>query len=73
MFSKGFVSALKLWAGADAIDPPLDFPPPEFGGPILTFGSWSEISQMCGDTRVWAGLHFEVCDGHRALLRHKKC
>ena len=58
--AQGFVSALKYWAGADPFDPPIEFPPPEFGGPILTFTSWSEVSQMCGDSRVWAGLHFEV-------------
>eukprot|EP00752_Nemacystus_decipiens_P007406 g6624.t1 len=56
---EAFASALKVWAGADEIDPPLEFPPPEFGGPVLTFTSWSEMSQMCGDSRVWAGLHFE--------------
>ncbi|CAB1104024.1 CPO-like [Ectocarpus sp. CCAP 1310/34] len=56
---EGFASALRLWAGNDIIDPPIGFPPPEFGGPILEFSSWTEISQMCGDSRVWAGLHFE--------------
>ncbi|CAM9150528.1 unnamed protein product [Ectocarpus sp. 8 AP-2014] len=56
---EGFASALRLWAGNDTIDPPIGFPPPEFGGPILEFSSWTEVSQMCGDSRVWAGLHFE--------------
>eukprot|EP00752_Nemacystus_decipiens_P012197 g10813.t1 len=56
---EAFASALQVWAGTDTIDPPLEFPPPEFGGPVLTFTSWSEMSQMCGNTRVWAGLHFE--------------
>eukprot|EP00903_Cladosiphon_okamuranus_P012376 g11599.t1 len=56
---EAFVSALKLWAESDTIDPPLEFPPPEFGVPILSFSSWSEVSQTCGDSRVWGGMHFE--------------
>lgn len=46
--------------GEDEINPPIQFPPPEFGGPVVTFSSWSEVSGMCGDSRVWGGLHFEV-------------
>lgn len=46
-----------MWAGTDTIDPPLEQPEED---PLLTFASWSEISEMCGDSRVWAGLHFEV-------------
>ncbi|CAM9691475.1 unnamed protein product [Sphacelaria rigidula] len=55
--------------GSDEISPPLDFPI----GPdnVLTFGSWSEISQACSDSRLWGGLHFpeavlagaELCGG----------
>eukprot|EP00903_Cladosiphon_okamuranus_P012371 g11596.t1 len=56
---EAFVSALRVWAETDTIEPPLEFPPPEFGGPLLSFTSWAEVSQLCGDTRVWAGLHFE--------------
>eukprot|EP00752_Nemacystus_decipiens_P014976 g13334.t1 len=51
-----FASALRVWAGTDTIDPPLEQPEDD---PLLTFSSWSEISEMCGDSRVWAGLHFE--------------
>ncbi|CAM9889716.1 unnamed protein product, partial [Ectocarpus sp. 6 AP-2014] len=55
---EGFASALRLWAGT--IRSILQSGSlPEFGGPILEFSSWTEVSQMCGDTRVWAGLHFE--------------
>lgn len=46
--------------GEDEIDPPIQFPPPEFGGPVVTFSRWSELSGMCGGSRVWGGMHFEV-------------
>lgn len=55
-----YANTLEVWAGTDTIDPPLQFPPPEFGGPVLEFSAWSEVSKMCGDSRVWGGLHFEV-------------
>jgi len=70
---KAFASALKYWAPeGDEIDPPVGFPPVPPGGledPILTFKSWSEVSQMCGDSRVWAGLHFEVSNSVYAILK----
>ncbi|CAM9270140.1 unnamed protein product [Ectocarpus sp. 6 AP-2014] len=53
---EAFASALRVWAGTDTIDPPLGQPEED---PLVTFASWSEISEMCGDSRVWAGLHFE--------------
>ncbi len=56
------MSALQNWAReGDTIEPPISFPP-GVDPPILTFSSWSEVSQMCGDSRVWAGLHFEASD-----------
>jgi len=57
---QAFANALRHWAEEDTIAPPLLLPPTELGGPFLEFSSWSEVSEMCGDSRVWAGLHFEV-------------
>eukprot|EP00752_Nemacystus_decipiens_P017791 g15951.t1 len=70
---EAFVGAMKLWTGTDDLDPPLEYPAPELGEPMLTFTSWSEISEMCGESRLWAGLHFEgaipagveLCGGDR--------
>lgn len=33
-------------------------------GQHLSFDSWSEVSQICGDSRVWGGMHFEVTTRH---------
>ncbi len=56
--SQAFAQALIHFTGQDAIDPPIVFPAPT--APVVTFSSWSEMSHMCGDSRVWGGLHFEV-------------
>ena len=39
--------------GSDVISPPLELGP-------FKYASWSEISDACGDSRLWGGLHFKV-------------
>ncbi|CAM9509280.1 unnamed protein product, partial [Scytosiphon promiscuus] len=57
---EAYVEQIREWLdGEDEIDPPIQFPPPELGTPVLEFSSWSEISEMCGDSRYWGGMHFE--------------
>lgn len=48
-----FAEQLQLHFDSDGINPPLELGP-------FSFSSWSEISQVCGDSRVWGGMHFEV-------------
>ena len=48
-----FAEQVELFLGSDEISPPLELGP-------FTFTSWSEISQVCGDSRVWGGMHFKV-------------
>lgn len=64
---QAYAEQIRQWLdGEDEVDPPLQFPPPELGPvlgpPVLEFSSWSEISEMCGDSRYWGGMHFEVND-----------
>eukprot|EP00752_Nemacystus_decipiens_P008074 g7217.t1 len=57
---EAFTEQIRFWLdGRDEIEPPLQFPPPELGGPVVVFSRWSEISEMCGQSRVWGGMHFE--------------
>ncbi|CAM9338597.1 unnamed protein product [Ectocarpus sp. 8 AP-2014] len=70
-----FARQVENFLGDDKIEPPLQFPPgpppPGFDEPPLVFSSWSEISQVCGDSRVWGGVNFagavpagaELCGG----------
>lgn len=53
------------YVGTDEINPPVE------AGPF-TFTSWSEISQVCGDSRVWGGMHFEVRATNHASASHQK-
>lgn len=69
-FFQAYAEQIRFWLdGEDEIDPPIQFPPPEYGGPIVTFSRWSEVSAMCGDSRLWGGMHFEV--KRRALARER--
>ncbi|CAM9870915.1 unnamed protein product [Ectocarpus fasciculatus] len=79
---EAFAQQVGNFFGDDTIDPALQFPP----GPLppgfnasLEFDSWSEVSQVCGDSRVWGGMHFagavpagaELCGGdHMAKSIH---
>eukprot|EP00904_Undaria_pinnatifida_P002795 jgi/Undpi1/12516/HiC_scaffold_6.g02185.m1 len=47
-----FAEQVQDQLGSDEIDPPLELGP-------FKYGSWSEISQVCGDSRVWGGMHFK--------------
>lgn len=47
-----------MYTGNDIIDPPLEFPIGE--DVVAEFSRWSEISDMCGDSRLWGGMHFYV-------------
>ena len=48
-----FAEQVVNYVGADDIVPSLESSP-------FNFTSWSEVSQVCGDSRVWGGMHFEV-------------
>ncbi|CAM9235018.1 unnamed protein product [Laminaria digitata] len=48
-----FAEQVVNFTGTDEISPPLMFA-------SFSFTSWSEISQVCGDSRVWGGMHFAV-------------
>ena len=67
-----FARQVENFLGSDVIDPVLQFPPgtpPDgFDAPPLEFDSWSEISEVCGDSRIWGGLHFAVSSGRSLLL-----
>ncbi|CAN0194683.1 unnamed protein product [Scytosiphon promiscuus] len=55
-----YAEQLKDWLdGEDEFDPPVQFPPPELAPPVLEFSSWSAVSEMCGESRYWGGMHFE--------------
>ncbi|CAN0483832.1 unnamed protein product, partial [Ectocarpus sp. 12 AP-2014] len=71
---EGFARQIENFLGDDKIEPALQFPPgppPASLNASLEFTSWSEISQVCGDSRVWGGIHFagavlagaELCGG----------
>ncbi|CAN0096425.1 unnamed protein product [Ectocarpus sp. 4 AP-2014] len=71
---EGFARQVENFLGDDKIEPALQFPPgpPPAGlNASLEFASSSEISQVCGDSRVWGGMHFagavlagaELCGG----------
>lgn len=51
--SQVFAEQVVNLIGTDEISPPLEFA-------NFTFTSWSEVSQVCGDSRVWGGMHFAV-------------
>ncbi|CAM9482619.1 unnamed protein product [Ectocarpus fasciculatus] len=59
---EAFARQIKNFFGTDEIDPPLQFPPGAppagFTSAPLEFSSWSEIAEVCGDSRVWGGMHF---------------
>ncbi|CAN0551951.1 unnamed protein product, partial [Ectocarpus sp. 8 AP-2014] len=59
---EAFARQIEYFLGDDTIEPALEFPPgpppPGFDAPPLEFASWSEISQVCGDSRAWGGMHF---------------
>lgn len=61
---QAFAAQVENFLGSDVIEPPLQFPPgpppPGFDAPPLEFFSWSEIAQVCGDSRLWGGMHFEA-------------
>lgn len=52
-----FAEQVQNFVGADEIVPDLQLGPMF---PLFKFSSWSHISQVCGDSRVWGGMHFEV-------------
>lgn len=54
-----YAEQIAYFLGEDEIDPPLQVGPPLTAGP-MEFHSWSEISQICGDSRAWGGMHFAV-------------
>ncbi|CAN0217950.1 unnamed protein product, partial [Scytosiphon promiscuus] len=58
-----FARQIKNFLGSDVIEPALEFPPgdppPGFDAPPLQFSTWSEISEVCGNSRFWGGMHFE--------------
>ncbi|CAM9420198.1 unnamed protein product [Ectocarpus fasciculatus] len=59
---EAFARQIENFLGDDTIEPALQFPPgpppPGFDAPPLEFASWSEISEVCGDSRAWGGMHF---------------
>ena len=61
---QAFARQIENFLGDDTIEPALQFPPgpppPGFDAPPLEFASWSEISEVCGDSRAWGGMHFAV-------------
>lgn len=63
-----FAEQVAYSLGEDTIDPPLTF---DVGGVVLEFDSWSEIAKICGESRVWGGMHFAVgqtkCSFHLAI------
>ena len=48
-----FAEQVVNFIGTDEISPPLEFA-------SFTFTSWAEVSKVCGDSRVWGGMHFAV-------------
>ncbi|KAK1865474.1 hypothetical protein I4F81_008005 [Pyropia yezoensis] len=69
-----FTDALRYFGGdAPEVSHVFDFPPNRFrpGVPpralAVRFSNLAAISSTCGDSRVWAGLHFlpAVAEGHR--------
>ncbi|CAM9676919.1 unnamed protein product, partial [Hapterophycus canaliculatus] len=57
---EAYAEQIRDWLGGeDALDPPIQFPPAELAPPVLEFSSWSAISEMCGDSRYWGGMHFQ--------------
>ncbi|CAM9184717.1 unnamed protein product, partial [Laminaria digitata] len=54
---QAFTEQVALGVGADDISPSLELGP-------FSFSSWSEVSHVCGDSRVWGGMHFEVSSTH---------
>lgn len=49
---------LERYTGSDTIDPPLEFSIADDVN--ATFSAWSEVSEVCGDSRLWGGMHFPV-------------
>ncbi|CAM9706452.1 unnamed protein product, partial [Scytosiphon promiscuus] len=60
---EAFARQVENFLGSDVIEPALQFPPGDppagFDSPPLEFSTWSEVSEVCGDSRFWGGLHFE--------------
>lgn len=59
VFPQAFAAQVQHFLGTDVIEPALAFPP-GFDEPPLEFSSWSEIAEVCGDSRKWGGMHFEA-------------
>lgn len=53
-----FSDQMRTYTGHDSIEPPLEFPVSDTV--TAEFGSWSEVAQICGESRVWGGMHFAV-------------
>lgn len=51
---------IEVYTGKDDLDPPLEFAISDTV--TVKFGSWSEMSEICGDSRLWGGMHFAVSD-----------
>lgn len=48
------------FTGGDVMDPPLVYP---IGTNVTAeFNSWSEVFDMCSNSRLWGGMHFYVSD-----------
>lgn len=59
-----FADQVQEFFGSDEINPPVALGP-------FSFSSWSEVSQICGDSRVWGGMHFKVRD--RQIYGSREC
>lgn len=55
-----FAEQVEFFVSSDEIVPDLQLND-------FSFSSWSEISQVCGDSRVWGGMHFQVSPAHHGV------
>ncbi|CAN0141131.1 unnamed protein product, partial [Discosporangium mesarthrocarpum] len=70
-FCQVFAEVLQHSSGEDDISPPLQFTAATKGSlrsepgitpatdVVFTYKKWSEIAEMCGQSRLWGGMHFE--------------
>lgn len=58
MFTQVFAEQMVDYTGSDTLDPPLVFPLTT--NVTLELSSWSEVSDLCGNGRLWGGMHFPV-------------
>lgn len=61
MCLQAFAIQVENILGTDVVEPALEFPlPPGSDAPPLAFSLWSDLAQMCSDSRVLGGMHFEA-------------